>query len=637
VVQDARPQSPAGPTPIVVPAEGPRVANGPASVPTVRRPAETTIANLVVVPATGPAPGPASVPGLAPIAVSEPDPKTGRLTADRISRVVKGKQTIVRTMSVAVEPGELVTIIGPSGAGKTVLLEILAGLKPPSTGVVKRVGAGADGVGFVPQEDIIHRDLPLGRVLRYAARLRLPGTADNAAIEAAVESVLTVLRLKDREKTKVSRLSGGERKRASIAVELLAQPRFFFLDEPTSGLDPATAAELMRALRRIADAGCTVVMTSRNPPDVDLCDRVLVIAAGGGLAFAGTPAKARDFFDVPTINGIYTRLVEHNRDYWLRRFADDRAGRTDLFAIPTTTGPLPRISPDIPDLPAERPEVGAFRQWFLLTVRALDVLVHKRLTLLIVLGSPVAILLMFLMLFQPGAFDPAHPVPNTSAMILFWIAFGGFFFGLTYGLLQICTEFPIFFREHSSGVRIWPYVLSKLAALLPLLILVDALLLAVLHWTDRLPKENFGQLAALFATLLLASVCAMALGLLTSAAVSEPGQATLMLPALCFPQVLFVGAFLPVPVMALAGRWLSFAMSNRWAFEALGHTAGVEDLWRTAASPLGRPLLASYQDTFARPVWIDWLIIAGMAAVFLVATWLVLNTKATRRGGRPTR
>ncbi|WP_279581728.1 ABC transporter permease [Fodinicola feengrottensis] len=161
-----------------------------------------------------------------------------------------------------------------------------------------------------------------------------------------------------------------------------------------------------------------------------------------------------------------------------------------------------------------------------MTVRALDILVHNRLTLLIVLGSPVAILLMFLMLFKPGAFDPVHPIPNTSAMILFWIAFGGFFFGLTYGLLQICTEFPIFFRERFAGVRIWPYVLSKLAALLPLLILVDALLLAVLRWTDRLPKGDFGQLAELFGTLLLASVCAMALGLLASAAVSEPGQAT---------------------------------------------------------------------------------------------------------------
>ncbi|WP_344314057.1 ATP-binding cassette domain-containing protein [Fodinicola feengrottensis] len=579
--------------------------------------------------------GPTAIPAVPAVVAAPQSAVAGRLTADRISKVVRGKQTILRTMSLVVEPGQLVAIIGPSGAGKTTLLETLAGLRPASTGVVRRAGSGA--LGFVPQEDIIHRDLPLGRVLRYAARLRLPAGVGNAEIEEAVDSALTVLRLKDREKVRVGRLSGGERKRASIAVELLARPRFFFLDEPTSGLDPATAAELMRALRRIADSGCTVIMTSHNPPDVDLCDEVLVIAAGGGLAFGGTPAKAREFFDVPAITGIYTRLVEHNRDYWLRRFADDRAGRTDLFAIPTATSVSEPFNEILePQLVQER-RVGPFRQWFLLTVRALDILVHNRLTLLIVLGSPVAILLMFLMLFKPGAFDPVHPIPNTSAMILFWIAFGGFFFGLTYGLLQICTEFPIFFRERFAGVRIWPYVLSKLAALLPLLILVDALLLAVLRWTDRLPKGDFGQLAELFGTLLLASVCAMALGLLASAAVSEPGQATLMLPMLCFPQVLFVGAFLPVPVMALVGRWMSYVMSNRWAFEALGHTAGVEKLWSSGASPLGAPLLASYEDTFSRPAWVDWLIIGGMAVVFLVSCWLILTLKAARRGGRPVR
>lgn len=575
-----------------------------------------------------------------PVEPAEPpvDPDAGKLTADRISQVVRGRQTILRTMSLTVEPGHLVAIIGPSGAGKTVLLETLAGLRTPSTGSVQRV-AGVRSLGFVPQDDIIHRELPLGRVLRYAARLRLPADTD---IAAAVDEVLTVLRLKDREKTRVSRLSGGERKRASIAVELLVQPRFFFLDEPTSGLDPATAAEVMRSLRRIADAGCTVVMTSHHPPDVDVCDEVVVVAAGGGLAYAGDPIEARQFFDTPSVAGIYTRLDEHNRDYWLRRFADERASRTDLFAIPEQPVSAPpgekRAVPEIPSaLPFTPPPVDPVRQWRLLTTRSLDILAHNRLTLLIVLGSPVAILLMFLMLFRSGAFDPATPSPNTSAMILFWIAFGGFFFGLTYGLLQICSEFPIFYREKFAGIGSWPYVLSKLAALLPLLVLVDALLLAVLRLTDRLPKGSFSQLAELFLTLLLASVCAMALGLLASAAVSEPGQATLMLPMLCFPQVLFVGAFLPVPVMAEVGRWLSYLMSNRWAFEALGHTAGVEELWRNGKSPLGPPLLASYEDTFAAPAWVDWLIIGGMTVVFLGACWLVLRTKAARRGSRPGR
>ncbi|SBV25485.1 ABC-2 type transporter [Micromonospora krabiensis] len=237
---------------------------------------------------------------------------------------------------------------------------------------------------------------------------------------------------------------------------------------------------------------------------------------------------------------------------------------------------------------------------------------------------------MFALLFRPGAFDPADPRPAVTVMILFWIAFGGFFFGLTYGLLQICTEVPILRRERLAGVRFGPYLLAKVAVLLPLLAAVDVALLGVLRGTDRLPPVGGGDFAALYATLLLSSAAALALGLLCSAAVDDAAQATLTLPMLCFPQVLFVGAILPVPEMAAGGRWLSYAMSNRWAFEGLGHTAGVAQLWRDGASPLGPPLLASYGDTFARPVWVDWLVLGGFALLFLAGAWAVLARKASR-------
>jgi hypothetical protein len=242
------------------------------------------------------------------------------------------------------------------------------------------------------------------------------------------------------------------------------------------------------------------------------------------------------------------------------------------------------------------------------------------------------IAVMFLMLFRPGAFDQAHPSPNTTMMILFWIAFGGFFFGLTYGLSQICDEFAILRRERRAGLRLTPYLLSKVAALLPLLCLVDALLLGLLSATDRLPALDLADDARLFGTVALASLCALTLGLLSASAVNNPSQAALTLPMLCFPQVLFVGAFLPVPVMADVGRWMSYAMSNRWAFEALGHTAGLPDLWRNGGSPLGPPLLESYGDTFDHPLPGHWLLLAGFAVLFAAAAVLVLR----RRTG-PTR
>ena len=107
----------------------------------------------------------------------------------------------------------------------------------------------------------------------------------------------------------------------------------------------------------------------------------------------------------------------------------------------------------------------------------------------------------------------------------------------------------------------------------------------------------------------------------------------------CFPQVLFVGAILPVPVMAIVGRWLSYAMTNRWAFEGLGHSLGIEALWRSGASPLGRPLLQSYGNTFSRPVMADWVILAAFTAVFLAATVAIVirKTRLRRLAAQPGR
>jgi ABC-type multidrug transport system ATPase subunit len=500
-------------------------------------------------------------------------------------------------VTVDVAAGRLVAIIGPSGAGKTTLLELLAGVRRPTSGTV----AHPPEVGFVPQDDIVHLHLPLHRTLSYAARLR--------GESASVDAVLATLGLEHRRTARVATLSGGERKRASIAVELLANPKALFLDEPTSGLDPATARDLLTHLRGLAEAGDTVVLTTHNPSDVPLCDEVLVLTADGRLAFAGTPDAALTHFEVATTAEIYDRLA----------------------TAPGDPAPWPQDPPagSVPEAPA-RPvrRVSALRQWWLLAARDVELLARDRLTLAILVGSPVMIALMFLMLFRPGAFDPAGPDPSTTVMILFWIAFGGFFFGLTYGLSQICDEFAILRRERRAGLRLVPYVLSKVATLLPLLCLVDALLLVLLSVTDRLPDLDAAGDAALFVTVALASLCALTLGLLAAASVRNPSQAALTLPMLCFPQVLFVGAFLPVPVMADVGRWFSYAMSNRWAFEALGHSAELPALWSSGASSLGPPLLQSYEDSFDHPLWTNWVMLAGFAVLFGVATVLVLRRKA---------
>jgi ABC-type multidrug transport system ATPase subunit/ABC-type multidrug transport system permease subunit len=536
------------------------------------------------------------------------------IEVSELAQRAKSGVVTLHDVTLAIEPGELVAIIGGSGAGKTTLLDTLCGLRPPAAGTVRLISGN---IGYVPQDDVIHLALPLARTLRYAAALRaVPG--------ASVDTVLGTLELAGRSLVPVGQLSGGERKRASIASELLAGPTLFFLDEPTSGLDPARGAELMRTLRGLAEAGTTVVLTTHNPSDADRCDKVAVLAPGGRLAFFGPPAEARAHFGTGTLEEIY-ELLDGSGDPAGPTvdvgYPDGRPG--DRSASPSAAGPRPG---DRPGGPASRP----FRQWLLLTRRNADMLSRSPLTLAILVGAPVMVLLMFLVLFRPGAFNPAQPSPAATVMILFWVAFGGFFFGLTYGLLQICGEFGVLRRERFAGVGASSYVLAKVAVLLPLLAVVDLLFLVVLRALGRLPDA--GDYVATFVTLLLSSAAALGLGLLISAAVSEPSQATIALPMLCFPQVLFVGAILPVPTMAVAGRWISYAMTNRWAFEALGHSLGVAGLWADRRSPLGAPLLASYGMTFARPVAADWLILAGFTVAFLAGTIGVVVRKTTVAG-----
>ena len=256
---------------------------------------------------------------------------------------------------------------------------------------------------------------------------------------------------------------------------------------------------------------------------------------------------------------------------------------------------------------------------------------RNRLTLAILVGSPALVIGMFAVLFRPGAFDVEDPSPSSMVMIGFWVVFAAFFFGLTYGLLQICTERTILRRERLVGLRLDAYVASKVTVLVPLLFAVIVGMLAVLRLLDRLPSRPLPTYASLTVGLLLCAIAALALGLLTSASVGNEAQATLALPMLCFPAVLFSGAILPVHLMAPAGAALSIVVPSRWAFEAVGHDLGARHIFAEGDSPLGSPLLASYGDAGTWSTGTYLVILGAFAGVFLFATWRVLERRTATR------
>ncbi|MBL7521935.1 ABC transporter permease, partial [Frankia sp. CNm7] len=242
--------------------------------------------------------------------------------------------------------------------------------------------------------------------------------------------------------------------------------------------------------------------------------------------------------------------------------------------------------------PARRGGAGAWRTWWLLTRRNVEVMTRSRLTAAVLVGSPLLVTVMMATLFQPGAFAPDDPADLGPAPTMFWIAFAGFFFGLTYGLPQIVGEVEVFRRERFAGLGAGVYVAAKIAALVPVLAAVGAVLLGVLRVTGRLPGAGVGVYLGLFGVLMIEAVAALALGLLASAAVSDTAQAALALPMLCFPQVLFAGAIVPIDQMSPPGRLVGAVMATRYAFEALGQVIGLDGYVATV------PAMAGYGDTF---------------------------------------
>ena len=235
---------------------------------------------------------------------------TIRLDALNLTKTIKNRATLLNDISLSIPPRSFVALVGASGAGKSTLMDALNGLRPADQGSIilngqdyyRNLAAFNMQIGYVPQDDIVHREITVERALFYAAKLRLPGDFTAAQIEQRITEVLEDVELTDRRKQLVKQLSGGQRKRVSLALELLANPGIFFLDEPTSGLDPGLDRKMMLLLRRLADKGHTIVLVVyRTTNNISVCDYVCFLARGGRLAYFGPPEDARPILGSRTL------------------------------------------------------------------------------------------------------------------------------------------------------------------------------------------------------------------------------------------------------------------------------------------------------------------------------------------------
>lgn len=235
---------------------------------------------------------------------------------------------ILHDLTFRLFPGELCALIGPSGSGKSTLIKVMLGLLSPSDGQVT-VGRAAPGVagpmGYVPQHDALHMGLTARAELRYAGLLRRPDL-DHDAVDALVEQVAEQVELSHRLDLRIRKLSGGQRKRVSVAMELLTDPALLVLDEPTSGLDPGLEARLMALFADLAARGRMVLVSTHAMQSLDCCAGLLLIV-DGHLAYFGPPADALPFFHTDRFEGIFDQLGKLAPPVWHRTWARSDGAR----------------------------------------------------------------------------------------------------------------------------------------------------------------------------------------------------------------------------------------------------------------------------------------------------------------------
>jgi ABC-type multidrug transport system ATPase subunit len=530
-----------------------------------------------------------------------------RLDARSVSVRTDGK-TILDGVSLAAEPGELVAIIGQSGAGKSTLIKALAGVLAPGEGSVtlngEPVTARLTDVGYVPQEEIVHRLLTVDEALGYAARLRLPDDTEARDRASTIRRVLTELSLEEQASTRIDSLSGGERKRASVASELLGRPSMLFLDEPTTGLDPGLESEMMALFRTLAEPGIrAVLMVTHATKNLSLCDRLAVIGRGGVLTFFGTPADALRFFAVESYDDIYVALEHQGSAEWRARFERERgASAAASPAVAPTPGPTG----------SARAKQRSGVQLAVLVGRYVRLLSRDGRNLLILLGQVPVIALAIAFLFQPdlfsqGGFREVAGRPDQAVQLLFLLVTTVIWLGSIDGSREIVKERAIAAREATVGVRLGPYLISKAVVLFGLSSLQTLALTYLV-----LAVHPLGEAPATYATvtglLLLTSFAAVGVGLLVSAAASSEDQATSFIPLTLIPQLLFAGAIVPLAQTIAPIAFLSHGLVSRWSLAGVGGAVDMTE--RLSADPRVAEL-AGYGPTFFE--------ITGLQAAFVLA------------------
>ncbi len=479
----------------------------------------------------------------------------------------KGRKKLVtgNNVSLNIKPGELVAIIGGSGAGKSTILNCMCGYLPPAKGDVyingvnlyRNFDALKKLIGYVPQSDIVYDNLTLYDMLSYTAKLRLPKDTSKAEREAAIDRAIRLVELSEKKNSFIKSLSGGQKKRASIAVELLSDPNLLFLDEPASGLDPGTERSLMGSLREMANNGKTVILVTHSTLQLKLCDKIVFMGKGGNLCFFGSYNDALRFFGVSDIVDVYNMITE-NAPEWRKRY--------DMSVMP---GGIPKGGSG--KLSASKSKKNL--QLPVLCSRYLKLVFNDRQRLLLLLvQAPVLALLISLV-----ADDNQFKQYEMTKSLLFALSCSAFWVGMLNAIQEICKERSIMKREYMTGLSLSSYILSKILVLGVLCLIQSLLIIGVFSVSVGLPDGGLfaPPFLELFITTFLTAVSSTAMGLFVSSLFTNADRAMTVAPILLMPQILFSGLIFKLDGATEIISWFAVC---RWSMEGYGTTANLNSL-----------------------------------------------------------
>ncbi|CQD07470.1 transmembrane ABC transporter ATP-binding protein [Mycobacterium lentiflavum] len=500
--------------------------------------------------------------------------RTGGLEVHDVGFAINGKD-LLQQITMTARPGTLTAIIGGSGAGKSTLSRLIAGYTTPTAGAVTFEGHNIhtayaslrSRIGMVPQDDVVHRQLTVNQALGYAAELRLPPDTSKADRDQVVAQVLEELGLTAHAETRVDKLSGGQRKRASVALELLTGPSLLILDEPTSGLDPALDLQVMTMLRQLADAGRVVLVVTHSLTYLDVCDQVLLMAPGGKIAFLGPPGEIGDAMGTTNWAQIFAK-VGADPDEANRRFLE----RQDHTPPTRAETPADLGTPS---------RTNMLRQFSTIARRQIRLIISDRAYFAFLAVLPF--ILGALSLTVPGHSgfgigDPNSETPDEAAQILTLMSIAAVFMGTALTIRDLIGERPIFQREQAVGLSTGAYLGAKITVFCAFAIIQAAIATGIVLIGKGAPKQPAVLLGnaslELFVTVAATCVASAILGLVLSSIARSNEQIMPLLVVSLMLQLVLAGGLIPVTGRLFLDQ-LSWLMPSRWGYAASAATVNL--------------------------------------------------------------